>query len=171
MSSFQRAGTPPPGRPGTPPPVQASSRGASTSSRAYSSSSSSSSLSLESALSTSLDAASAKLRLHTLNYLQDPNLPFLLPPHHPQSGLTHPTRSSPLINRGYYARILAIDRSLTTFLAFNAPAPSLNILEIGAGRSSLFFRHTANFPSNTHFVEIDHPDVTETKVRSYSARG
>ncbi|XP_067843944.1 tRNA wybutosine-synthesizing protein 4 isoform X2 [Heptranchias perlo] len=75
------------------------------------------------------------------------------------------TRRAPLINRGYYVRAKAVDYSLRCFLQQTARYSRRQILSLGAGFDSLYFRLKANGElKNVIMYEVDFPDVVQRKV-------
>ncbi|CAN9498512.1 unnamed protein product [Ophioblennius macclurei] len=73
-------------------------------------------------------------------------------------------RRAPLINRGYYVRWRAVDHCLRTFLQITAECPRRQILSLGAGFDSLYFRLSADGSLNGAVVfEVDFPDVARRK--------
>ncbi|XP_037543073.1 tRNA wybutosine-synthesizing protein 4 [Nematolebias whitei] len=75
------------------------------------------------------------------------------------------TRRAPLINRGYYVRWRAVDHCVRTFLQVTAKCPNRQILSLGAGFDSLYFRLRADGALNDAVVfEVDFPDVARRKA-------
>uniref|UniRef100_A0A8C5HNZ0 tRNA wybutosine-synthesizing protein 4 n=2 Tax=Gouania willdenowi TaxID=441366 RepID=A0A8C5HNZ0_GOUWI len=83
------------------------------------------------------------------------------------------SRRAPLINRGYYVRWKAVDQCVKRFLQVTAECPLRQILSLGAGFDSLFFRLCAEGCLDHCVVfEVDFPDVTRRKcelIRSNDA--
>lgn len=76
-----------------------------------------------------------------------------------------PTRRTPLINRGYYVRAKAVDYSLRCFLRHTEGYPQRQILSLGAGFDSLYFRLKASGElKNVIMYEVDYPDVVQRKA-------
>ena len=79
---------------------------------------------------------------------------------------------SPLINRGYYARVLAMRRVLDAFLAVsltNDPADASKrarrqIVSLGAGFDTTWFRLRAEGREPSRYIEVDHAPVVAKKV-------
>ena len=79
---------------------------------------------------------------------------------------------SPLINRGYYARVLAMRRVLDAFLAVsltNDPADASKrarrqIVSLGAGFDTTWFRLRAEGREPARYIEVDHAPVVAKKV-------
>ncbi|XP_078260399.1 tRNA wybutosine-synthesizing protein 4 [Rhinoraja longicauda] len=75
------------------------------------------------------------------------------------------TRRTPLINRGYYVRAKAVDYSLRCFLQHTEGHPQRQILSLGAGFDSLYFRLKASGQlKNVIMYEVDYPDVVQRKA-------
>lgn len=73
-------------------------------------------------------------------------------------------RRAPLINRGYYVRWRAVDHCLRRFLEITAHCPKRQILSLGAGFDSLYFRlHSNGVISRAVVFEVDFPDVARRK--------
>uniref|UniRef100_A0A8C7WV45 [Phosphatase 2A protein]-leucine-carboxy methyltransferase 1 n=1 Tax=Oryzias sinensis TaxID=183150 RepID=A0A8C7WV45_9TELE len=74
-------------------------------------------------------------------------------------------RRSPLINRGYYVRWRAVDHCVRRFLQTTDRCPRRQILSLGAGFDSLFFRlHADALLDRTSVFELDFPDVAHRKA-------
>ncbi|XP_061698638.1 tRNA wybutosine-synthesizing protein 4 [Syngnathoides biaculeatus] len=74
-------------------------------------------------------------------------------------------RRAPLINRGYYVRWRAVEHCLQTFLQVTQHCAKRQILSLGAGFDSLYFRLCADEALNRTIVfEVDFPDVTRRKA-------
>ncbi|XP_072335487.1 tRNA wybutosine-synthesizing protein 4 isoform X1 [Scyliorhinus torazame] len=75
------------------------------------------------------------------------------------------TRRAPLINRGYYVRAKAVDYSLRCFLQQTASYSQRQILSLGAGFDSLYFRLKASGElKNVVVYEVDFPNVVQRKA-------
>lgn len=73
-------------------------------------------------------------------------------------------RRAPLINRGYYIRWRAVDHCVKTFLEKTAHCPKIQILSLGAGFDSLYFRlHSNGVLTRAVVFEVDFPDVAQRK--------
>ncbi|XP_059822995.1 tRNA wybutosine-synthesizing protein 4 isoform X1 [Hypanus sabinus] len=81
-------------------------------------------------------------------------------------GFVHKTnRRAPLINRGYYVRAKAVDYSVRCFLKHTKDYPYRQILSLGAGCDSLYFRLKASGElKNVIMYEVDFPDVVQRKA-------
>nr|XP_020013013.1 tRNA wybutosine-synthesizing protein 4 [Castor canadensis] len=77
-------------------------------------------------------------------------------------------RRAPLIHRGYYVRACAVRYCVHAFLmrtATTSDAPSAQILSLGAGSDSLYFRlKTAGLLARAAVWEVDFPDVARHKA-------
>ncbi|XP_075886943.1 tRNA wybutosine-synthesizing protein 4 [Nelusetta ayraudi] len=75
------------------------------------------------------------------------------------------SRRTPLINRGYYVRWRAVDDCLRNFLRVTSGCPRRQILSLGAGFDSLYFRLRAEGALDTvAMFEVDFPDVIQQKA-------
>ncbi|RPA85432.1 leucine carboxyl methyltransferase, partial [Ascobolus immersus RN42] len=109
------------------------------------------------------DASSSRLSAVQTGYLTDPFAHLL----HPTAP---PTRRLPLINRGTYTRTSSIDTLVTAFLS-HEPARKKQILSLGAGSDTRFFRlrsspefsHLPTAPSQLAYHEFDFLPVASTK--------
>jgi len=75
-------------------------------------------------------------------------------------------KRSPLINRGYYARVAAMDMVISRFLD-NIEGEPCQIISLGAGSDTTFFRLNANKRNPTLFIEVDLPGIVEKKLNIY----
>ncbi|KAK0147052.1 tRNA wybutosine-synthesizing protein 4 [Merluccius polli] len=75
-------------------------------------------------------------------------------------------RRAPLINRGYYVRWRAVDYCVKSFLQATVKCPKRQILSLGAGFDSLFFRlhEEGALVEHTVVYEVDFPDVAQRKA-------
>nr|XP_046259052.1 tRNA wybutosine-synthesizing protein 4 [Scatophagus argus] len=75
------------------------------------------------------------------------------------------TRRAPLINRGYYVRWRAVDHCVRRFLHVTENCPKRQILSLGAGFDSLYFRlHADEALDRAVVFEVDFPDVARRKA-------
>lgn len=73
------------------------------------------------------------------------------------------TRMLPLINKGTYTRVQAIHRTCFNFILKSGE--NVQILNIGCGFESLFWRLKEEFPSKTfNFVEVDYEAIVKQKI-------
>lgn len=96
---------------------------------------------------TSDDAAISKLSAINLGYYQDPFLKHLV-----ARTRSKPIRRSPIINRGYFARVAARDKVISQFLmsvirttnqttgSTDSKKPKVQIVALGAGCDTIYFR-------------------------------
>ncbi|KAK9537312.1 hypothetical protein VZT92_004941 [Zoarces viviparus] len=74
-------------------------------------------------------------------------------------------RRAPLINRGYYVRWRAVDHCVRRFLHVTKNCPRRQILSLGAGFDSAYFRlHADEALDGAVVFELDFPDVTRRKA-------
>lgn len=74
-------------------------------------------------------------------------------------------RRAPLINRGYYVRWRAVDHCVRRFLHITENCPKRQILSLGAGFDSLYFRlHADGALDRAAVFEVDFPDVAQRKT-------
>lgn len=94
----------------------------------------------------------------TLDYFQDPFLRFFV---------EKPTRRIPLIHRGYYLRHVAITRCVELFLSHYETSPQVNIISLGSGFDTLFFRLLAQrqFTGKLSFTEVDCDAIINAKTK------
>uniref|UniRef100_A0A674NKR6 tRNA wybutosine-synthesizing protein 4 n=1 Tax=Takifugu rubripes TaxID=31033 RepID=A0A674NKR6_TAKRU len=75
------------------------------------------------------------------------------------------SRRTPLINRGYYVRWRAVDHCVKTFLHITGNVSRRQIVVLGAGFDSLYFRlHADGALDGAVVFEVDFPDVTKRKA-------
>ncbi|XP_032364842.1 tRNA wybutosine-synthesizing protein 4 isoform X3 [Etheostoma spectabile] len=74
-------------------------------------------------------------------------------------------RRAPLINRGYYVRWRAVDYCVRRFLLVTDGCPRRQILSLGAGFDSAYFRlHADEALDRAVVFEVDFPDVARRKA-------
>lgn len=106
-------------------------------------------------METASDASLCKLSASSLGYFRDPFVQFFV---------KSPSRRMPIINRGYYARVAAIETLLSKFLASES-AQRKQVVILGAGLDTMFFRlKEAGRLAQCEYFELDFPDVTLQKV-------
>ncbi|XP_072542727.1 tRNA wybutosine-synthesizing protein 4 [Salminus brasiliensis] len=80
------------------------------------------------------------------------------------------SRRAPLINRGYYIRWQAVDHCVKRFLKVTENCAGRQILSLGAGFDSLYFRlHAEGALERVVVFEVDFPDVTRRKAALINA--
>ncbi|KAL2790442.1 tRNA wybutosine-synthesizing protein 4 [Daubentonia madagascariensis] len=113
--------------------------------------------------STNDSSALSKSSLAARGYVQDAFIALLVP---------GAVRRAPLINRGYYVRARAVRHCVRAFLERTcAPpgAPRAQILSLGAGSDSLYFRlKTAGHLARAAVWEVDFPEVARRKAERIS---
>ncbi|XP_053451711.1 tRNA wybutosine-synthesizing protein 4 [Nycticebus coucang] len=113
--------------------------------------------------STNDSSALSKSSLAAHGYVQDAFTAFLVP---------GTARRAPLIHRGYYVRARAVGHCVRAFLEWTcAPpdAPRAQVLSLGAGSDSLYFRlKTAGNLARAAVWEVDYPDVARRKANRIS---
>lgn len=105
------------------------------------------------------DAALSKLSAVKLGYYKDDYLSHFV--------RNTSIRRSPLINRGYFARIEARDTLVAKFLSVTKN--KAQILSLGAGSDTLYFRLKADGNAPTKFVEVDLESVILRKMKVISS--
>ncbi|KAL3669918.1 hypothetical protein V7S43_005292 [Phytophthora oleae] len=109
---------------------------------------------------TASDASLCKLSASQLGYYADPFVHFFV---------KVPSRRMPIINRGYYARVAAVESLVRKFLGAGDAKKQMVIL--GAGLDTMFFRlKSSGLLSNCEYFELDFPDVTLQKVSTIKRR-
>ncbi|TMW63725.1 hypothetical protein Poli38472_002666 [Pythium oligandrum] len=104
---------------------------------------------------TAFDAVKCKLSAVTLGYFEDPFLTHFV---------AKPTRRIPLIHRGYYLRHVAISDCVNRFLDASSDSPSVQIVSLGAGFDTLFFRLMQQHKTKLRFVEVDCEEIVRAKT-------
>eukprot|EP00946_MAST-07B_sp_MAST-7B-sp1_P004446 g4446.t1 len=109
---------------------------------------------------TGTDAAVSKLSAASRGYTADAFISSFVDPKRRH------LRRAPLINRGYFARTAAVDTLVLNFLSAGGDGAAKQIVTLGAGNDTLFFRlrdqHTALSECVTVF-ETDFPAVIARK--------
>ena len=108
----------------------------------------------ESVQATNDDATQCKLSAVNLGYWTDSFIPFMT-----RSGRTE--RRAPEIHLGYYARVTGVATLIEKF--FEATDTAVQIINLGAGFDTLFWRLVSEGRPVKNFVEIDFPGVTARK--------
>jgi len=73
-------------------------------------------------------------------------------------------RRAPLINRGYWLRMRAIDQAVQDFLQEPLERPKV-IVNLGCGYDPLPFQSLFRYPGHeVHYVDVDYPQCIEKKV-------
>ncbi|KAG7387840.1 Leucine carboxyl methyltransferase 1 [Phytophthora pseudosyringae] len=109
---------------------------------------------------TASDASLCKLSASQLGYYADPFVQFFV---------KAPSRRMPIINRGYYARVAAVEALVRQFLG--AADAQKQVVILGAGLDTMFFRlKSGGLLANCEYFELDFPDVTMQKVSTIKRR-
>ncbi|KAE8912553.1 hypothetical protein PF005_g11991 [Phytophthora fragariae] len=109
---------------------------------------------------TASDASLCKLSASQLGYYADPFVQFFV---------KAPSRRMPIINRGYYARVAAVESLVRKFLG--AAPQNTQLVILGAGLDTMFFRlKSAELLATCEYFELDFPDVTMHKVSTIKRR-
>jgi len=98
------------------------------------------------------DATGCKLSAVSLGYWRDPFL---------QCMVKKGERRAPEIHLGYYARVAGVQYLIEKF--FEACDTAVQIINLGAGFDTLFWRLTSEGRPLRSFVEVDFPGVTARK--------
>lgn len=120
----------------------------------------------EAVMATAGDASLCKLSASALGYFRDPFVQFFV---------KAPSRRMPIINRGYYARVAAVETLVSRFLASDG-SPSdgsskKQVVILGAGLDTMFFRlKEADKLQGCEYFELDFADVTMQKVMAVRRR-
>ena len=121
------------------------------------------------------DACISKLSAINKGYYEDPYLQYFIK-------VNKVTKRSPLINRGYYARVSAVWKLLNNFLCIDidsSPIKDSNIhnnvniyekqiISLGAGYDTSFMRLLDKNLAATRYIELDFPEVIRTKAKLIS---
>jgi [phosphatase 2A protein]-leucine-carboxy methyltransferase len=102
--------------------------------------------------STNDDATNCKRSAVAMGYWNDPYLPFVA---------RNPDRKPPEIHLGYYARVKGIQYLIEKF--FEACDTKVQIINLGAGFDTLFWRLRDESRPLKNFIEVDFSGVTSRK--------
>lgn len=113
-------------------------------------------------METASDASLCKLSAKTLGYFTDPFIQYFV---------KSPSRRMPLINRGYYARVTAIEQVVQRFMEAHQ-AQKFQIVILGAGLDTMYFRlrDQEKIPSQCEYYELDFAEVTKQKTMTIRRR-
>ena len=111
--------------------------------------------------STAADAILSKCSAVNKGYFIDPYVQFFAP--------TKGIKRAPLINRGYYARFKAVDTIVRRFLSVKNSQNKHQIVVLGAGVDTLYFRLASSFFSNNvnnniTVFDLDFEQVCKKKI-------
>ncbi|KAI9783928.1 MAG: carboxy methyl transferase for protein phosphatase 2A [Geoglossum umbratile] len=115
---------------------------------------------------TDQDASVARMSAVQMGYLEDAFAGCFVP----AGGGVGGERRMPVINRGTYVRTTTLDQLLTLFLTTFPSQPS-QILSLGAGSDTRFFRLLSQTPTVSRFIiyhELDFPLITSQKTKTIS---
>lgn len=114
-------------------------------------------------METASDASLCKLSASTLGYFEDPFVQYFV---------KSPSRRMPIINRGYYARVAAIESLVARFLQSSGSIEERKqVVILGAGLDTMGFRlRKAGQLDHCEYFELDFPDVTLQKVMTIKKR-
>lgn len=113
-------------------------------------------------MSTNSDASTCKRSAVASGYYQDPFIEHFSRGHHLE-------RKPPEINRGYYARVAAVEHLLLKFLkVVTDHGTKCQVVNLGCGFDTLFWRLTSLHPNLSQciqrFVDLDLFGITSRKV-------
>lgn len=114
-------------------------------------------------MATASDASLCKLSASLLGYFRDPYVQFFV---------RAPSRRMPIINRGYYARVAAVETLVSRFLASDGDKNGKKqVVILGAGHDTMFFRlKDSHGLANCEYFELDFADVTTQKLMAIRRR-
>ncbi|CAK4675472.1 hypothetical protein LEN26_020075 [Aphanomyces euteiches] len=105
---------------------------------------------------TAYDAIHCKISAINLGYFEDPFAKLFE---------KKATRRIPLIHRGYYLRHVAVEHAVHLFLQNRTPGRSAQIVSLGAGFDTLFFRLTQQEQhADLRMFEVDCTAITRQKI-------
>ncbi|WFD23111.1 [phosphatase 2A protein]-leucine-carboxy methyltransferase [Malassezia equina] len=123
--------------------------------------------SVEAVRETDSDALVSRMHACEAGYLPlDEYAPLFLKPGHPHA------RRPPLISIGTYLRVQEVDRYVDTFLrtgSLTGTHPTqerVQIVSLGAGSDTRFWRMAARTPTLHRYVELDFPESVQSKMAS-----
>ncbi|GAA5930745.1 hypothetical protein JCM3775_003855 [Rhodotorula graminis] len=122
--------------------------------------------------STDTDALVSRCSAASLAYLDDTISPLFLAP----AQRRNLDRRPPLINLGTHARTYAIDRLVVDFLDRQVGHQPCQVVSLGAGTDSRFWRIRNSFQQQhrdwncAHWVEVDFPEATSAKARVVASK-
>jgi len=121
---------------------------------------------VEGVQSTSNDALKTKISCVLCNYYKDPFILFMEP------GMNH-RKFLPLINRGTYCRVFAINSKLHEILDNHKKLEEfkdskINIIILGSGFDTTYFNLMAEGYTNIEFYEYDYKNIIDQKLHYIS---
>ncbi|TDH69440.1 hypothetical protein CCR75_007877 [Bremia lactucae] len=109
---------------------------------------------------TASDASQCKFSAVQMGYYEDPFAQYFV---------RSPSRCMPIINRGYYARVAAVESLVRKFLV--AEQLKKQVVILGAGLDTMYFRlKSSELLANCEYFELDFQDVTIQKVSTIKRR-
>ena len=115
-------------------------------------------------IATAEDALLCKLFATRKRYWKDPFLVHF-------ASMRRPSRRPPLINRGYFARVMALEKLVRQFA--QAAGAAAQVISVGAGLDTTFFRlRDAGdvFAEGTLYFEVDFAEVGTVYMDSCELR-
>eukprot|EP01068_Selenidium_serpulae_P008692 Selendium_serpulae@DN5050_c0_g1_i2.p1 len=111
--------------------------------------------------STTYDAAASKHSATVLGYYEDPYCQYFV---------KRPIKRSPLINRGYYARVAGVRHVIKKFFETVPSSSPIQVVNLGSGLDTTFFWLndwvSSKFPQRQwQMFEVDFPEVTQKKKK------
>ncbi|XP_026758456.2 leucine carboxyl methyltransferase 1 [Galleria mellonella] len=106
----------------------------------------------EAIIATNTDATECKRCAVELGYWKDDYIPYFI---------RHVDRKAPEINRGYYARVRAMEMFIHQFI--ERCGTKCQIINLGCGFDTLFWRLKDSTQAVGNFIELDFPAVTSKK--------
>lgn len=106
----------------------------------------------EAVIATNDDASDCKRSAVRLGYWKDEYIGYFV---------RNQERKAPEINRGYYARVKAMERCVEKFLEITKD--KCQIVNLGCGFDTLYWRLRDSGHNATNFIELDFPTVTSRK--------
>ena len=108
-------------------------------------------------IATNDSATEAKLSAMQLGYFKDKYITKVCP--------KRKVNSSPMVRRGYYTRVHFVEHCLH---AFHAVHPKIQVISLGAGYDTSFFRlrSEGKLPNVVRWVDVDFPKVIEDKLKA-----
>mmetsp|Transcript_14505 Transcript_14505/g.27865 ORF Transcript_14505/g.27865 Transcript_14505/m.27865 type:complete len:358 (+) Transcript_14505:40-1113(+) len=101
------------------------------------------------------DATLSKLSCEQKGYLKDDFVRHFV---------RRPQRRAPIINRGYFSRVLAVHTLLDQFLEAKFDGPERQVVSLGCGFDTTFFKLKVQGRAPTRYIEVDYHEVTAKKT-------
>lgn len=113
----------------------------------------------EAIIATNTDATECKRCAVELGYWKDDYISYFA---------RHVDRKAPEINRGYYARVRAMEIFIHQFL--ERCGTKCQIINLGCGFDTLYWRLKDTTQAVGNFIELDFPAVTSKKMSHYQTK-